>query len=91
MLKSLEKKNPPRSRNKADIEFYSCHENGHYARECPLKNPESVYLPLCILETRTGFLVDTGAEVIIMSLRLLRKSLIVPIFSTNVWFPPMIS
>ena len=30
----------------------------------------SVYLPLCILETRTRFLVNTVAEVIIMSQRL---------------------
>ena len=33
----------------------------------------SVYLPLCICETRTRFLVDTGAELTIMSQRLFER------------------
>ena len=39
----------------------------------PLVAGVSVYLPLCICETKTRFLVDTGAEVTIMSQRLFER------------------
>ena len=39
----------------------------------PLVAGVSVYLPVCICETKTRFLIDTGAEVTIMSQRLFER------------------
>ena len=37
ILKGMGKKSGHQSQNRADVESYSCHEKGHYPRECTLK------------------------------------------------------
>ena len=37
ILEGMGKKSGQYTQNRADVECYSCHEEGHNARECPLK------------------------------------------------------
>ena len=76
-------------RRKADMECHSCHQKGHFARECPTNATEGrsgngqteervmvgngLYIPRRIEGNGVSYLVDTGSGVSILAARTWRK------------------